>query len=863
MAFSKVSTFIYSFLLQPIDALNRSSQTQVKSTSNMVNDRQPFVLTIHCPLYSFIQQQMRERGTITSIAHHNSTHFRLVEPIGLTDDFGPWQYDHWQGLFDLELRPHGDNTQFPERWCLADKVTIHCRIEINNSGEKTLLPSYMDRPRTGTLDAFIHDVCARENNGQNEAWLKALKQEDIFNFEHLTNLNQSEWNRIHKLSVNAKRILKAAVDRERTNTAGERRRQVINDSIDENNEQMEPLTTIEDSSISDSELFAKMHLIKLFVWYKLRDHRDVRRHGALARLEMKCLDTAFEEMQSEGFADDEMIKTELNTPHKPVDKQLVKPPRGLIMYGPPGTGKSDILSKLAKKLGIIMVGPPLAAGELNRPLVGESERILIALCLRCYQVPYAMCCISIDEIDSLAPKRDEDSSEGKVDKISVLLSLIEGIKDVPNLMILSATNRLHMMDEAFLRRMSGKFFVGRPSSDARTSMLRNIPCWAIEPELLERLSIATTNFSGAAVKALTRAITVKCMTIQRSNPNYQIDEIEALKMADRTAQQYQIFIGSETLPRLLLRNKFADSHHPHTYQSLSNAKYTGRIIVNLHNRHIRIEVSEQGRNVNKGQPSIIEHELNPNESNVQTLLERLTAYGKSRNVQLLQLIDLNLLASQGAYDEKKVYETLKDRYDECIAYTRSMIVYDLDELVGVNKSETDSNMGRSNTQFPRTRQEEEELEIERHLAEDLLKCVKCKDFYIENENKMGNCVHHDGFVYDNEAADLTIYTPSEVARLYRKLEHKIIKYPDRREEFERQTTKFKWICCDETFTMGHTGGCKRGKHGFSLNDNDSSSRQLTNGNSNRLNQATIEQWEDACRANEEYNEKWLILAKEY
>jgi transitional endoplasmic reticulum ATPase len=111
-----------------------------------------------------------------------------------------------------------------------------------------------------------------------------------------------------------------------------------------------------------------------------------------------------------------------------------------------------------------------------------------------------MCCISIDEIDSLAPKRDEDSSEGKVDKISVLLSLIEGIKDVPNLMILSATNRLHMMDEAFLRRMSGKFFVGRPSSKARIRMLRTIPCWALEPELIDLLSHATTNFSGAAVK---------------------------------------------------------------------------------------------------------------------------------------------------------------------------------------------------------------------------------------------------------------------------------------------------------------------------------------------------------------------------
>ncbi|CAF4899046.1 unnamed protein product, partial [Rotaria magnacalcarata] len=42
------------------------------------------------------------------------------------------------------------------------------------------------------------------------------------------------------------------------------------------------------------------------------------------------------------------------------------------MYGPPGTGKSVIMSKLAKKIGIAMLGPPLAAGELERPLVGQS-----------------------------------------------------------------------------------------------------------------------------------------------------------------------------------------------------------------------------------------------------------------------------------------------------------------------------------------------------------------------------------------------------------------------------------------------------------------------------------------------------------
>jgi hypothetical protein len=119
--------------------------------------------------------------------------------------------------------------------------------------------------------------------------------------------------------------------------------------------------------------------------------------------------------------------------------------------------------------------------------------------------------------------------------------------------------------------------------------------------------------------------------------------------------------------------------------SRSNYNYTRRIVVDLYSGHVRIEARTQRANTTNGHLSIIEHELNPNERNVQSLLERLTVYGKDRNVQLLQLVDLNPLASQGAHDEKKAFETYNDRYDECVAYNRSMTVYDLDALVGMNK----------------------------------------------------------------------------------------------------------------------------------------------------------------------------------
>ncbi len=60
----------------------------------------------------------------------------------------------------------------------------------------------------------------------------------------------------------------------------------------------------ESSSISDSEIYASLHLIKLYVWHTLRYHPAVKQFGNLAKLEIKCLEAAFKEMQAEGFADD-------------------------------------------------------------------------------------------------------------------------------------------------------------------------------------------------------------------------------------------------------------------------------------------------------------------------------------------------------------------------------------------------------------------------------------------------------------------------------------------------------------------------------------------------------------------------------
>ena len=148
----------------------------------------------------------------------------------------------------------------------------------------------------------------------------------------------------------------------------------------------------------------------------------------------------------------------------------------------------------------MVTNEPLTGAQLNRRYVGESEQIIVALVSRCHLIPYATCCLAFDEIDALAPNRTKESSEGKIDKLSVLLTYIGGINDVSNLTIFGTTNRRDMIDKAFLRRMSVNIFMGRPSPQARVDIFRELSEFSRKQHLIELIKIATINFSGADCK---------------------------------------------------------------------------------------------------------------------------------------------------------------------------------------------------------------------------------------------------------------------------------------------------------------------------------------------------------------------------
>ena len=127
---------------------------------------------------------------------------------------------------------------------------------------------------------------------------------------------------------------------------------------------------------------------------------------------------------------------------------------------------------------------------------------------------------------------------------------------------------------------------------------------------------------------------------------------------------------------------------------------------------------------------------------------------------------------------------------------------------------------------------------------------------------VGSCNFHDGFLYDISTDELTRCTPSEALKELNALECDAFQKRDPSDTYERQKNKFKWICCNETFSGVCKGGCKRGKHGFFWNEYQPSVHGTNTRKINPPQQVTIEQWENACVTNEEYAEKWQELHRD-
>ncbi|KAK2724309.1 transitional endoplasmic reticulum ATPase-like [Artemia franciscana] len=148
----------------------------------------------------------------------------------------------------------------------------------------------------------------------------------------------------------------------------------------------------------------------------------------------------------------------------------VKPPRGILLYGPPGTGKTLIARAVANETGAffyLINGP-----EIMSKMAGESESNLRKAFEEAEKNSPAI--IFIDELDSIAPKREKTHGEVERRIVSQLLTLMDGLKQRAHVIVMAATNRPNSIDPALRRfgRFDREVDIGIPDTTGRLEILR-------------------------------------------------------------------------------------------------------------------------------------------------------------------------------------------------------------------------------------------------------------------------------------------------------------------------------------------------------------------------------------------------------
>ena len=205
----------------------------------------------------------------------------------------------------------------------------------------------------------------------------------------------------------------------------------------------------------------------------------------------------------------------------------VATPKGILLHGPPGTGKTMIAKALAKmtESNFIAVKGP----ELLSKWVGESEKGVREIFRKARQA--APCIIFFDEIDALVPRRGGgDSSHVSENVVSQILTEIDGLEELNDVLIIGATNRLDIVDEALLRpgRFDRIIEVPKPDAKGRKHILEiHTKKKPLDSKVdLVKLVELTDGFTGAELASVCNRAAITALRRYVAGQNKSVKEIK-------------------------------------------------------------------------------------------------------------------------------------------------------------------------------------------------------------------------------------------------------------------------------------------------------------------------------------------------
>ncbi|RMW39500.1 MAG: AAA family ATPase [Nitrosopumilus sp.] len=217
----------------------------------------------------------------------------------------------------------------------------------------------------------------------------------------------------------------------------------------------------------------------------------------------------------------EMVELPMRHPEL-FDKIGVEAPKGVLLYGPPGTGKTLLAKAVAGETNAHFIS--LSGPEIMGKYYGESEEKIREIFNQAEENSPSI--VFIDEIDSIAPKRDEVSGEVEKRIVSQLLTLMDGMKSRGKVVVIAATNRPDSIDPALRRpgRFDREIEIGIPDDEGRFEILsihtRGMP---IDEKVdLKQISKTTHGFVGADLEVLSKEAAMR--SLRRILPEIDLDE---------------------------------------------------------------------------------------------------------------------------------------------------------------------------------------------------------------------------------------------------------------------------------------------------------------------------------------------------